>query len=193
MMTSKILWLDTETTGTDPARNGMAQIAGIIEIDGKEKDAFNLHVRPFDDDIIDDTALAVNGFTRDELAGFPPPTEVHGTIVEVLSRHVDRYNRKDKLVFAGYNAQFDLNFMHAFFKKCGDSYFGSWVWWPGLDVSVLAMQRLMPVRHLLPNFKLTTLADYLHITPKGEAHDAMADIRMTRAIYRHLFSEESQS
>lgn len=134
--------------------------------------------------------MTVNGFTRDQLAGFPPPAEVHGAIIDVLGHHVDRYNRKDKLVFAGYNAQFDLNFMHAFFKKCGDSYFGSWVWWPGLDVSVLAMQRLMPMRHLLPNFKLTTLADYLHIAPEGEAHDAMADICMTRALYRHMFPLE---
>lgn len=185
---TKILWLDTETTGTDPKRNGVVQIAGILEVNGKEE-CFDFRVRPFDDDLIEDDALTVNGFTRDQLSGFPPPNEVHGSIVDILSRHVDRYNRQDKLVFAGYNAQFDLNFMHAFFKKCGDPYFGSWVWWPGLDVSVLAMQRLMPVRHLLSNFKLTTLATNLQITPEGEAHDAMADIRMTRAIYRHLFPQ----
>lgn len=186
---TKILWLDTETTGTDPKRNGVVQIAGILELNGKEE-CFDFKVRPFDDDLIEDDALAVNGFTRDQLAGFMPPTEVHSAITSILSRHIDRYNRKDKLVVAGYNAQFDLNFMHAFFKKCGDPYFGSWVWWPGLDVSVLAMQRLMPVRHLLPNFKLTTLAEYLHIIPEGEAHDAMIDIRMTRAIYHYMFPQE---
>ena len=30
----KVLWLDIETTGLDPERHGIVQIAGIIEIDG---------------------------------------------------------------------------------------------------------------------------------------------------------------
>ena len=56
----------------------------------------------------------------------------------MLSAHVDRYDKRDKCFFAGYNGIFDLNFLHAFFKKCGDQYFGSYVWWPSIDVSVMA-------------------------------------------------------
>ena len=55
----------------------------------------------------------------------------------MLSAHVDRYDKRDKCFFAGYNGIFDLNFLHAFFKKCGDQYFGSYVWWPSIDVSVM--------------------------------------------------------
>lgn len=33
----KLLFFDIETTGTNPAKNGIHQISGTIEIDGVEK------------------------------------------------------------------------------------------------------------------------------------------------------------
>ena len=70
MRDKKILWVDTETTGTDPGKNGIIQLAGVLEINGHEISSFDYKIRPFADDVIEDTALAVNGFTREELAGF---------------------------------------------------------------------------------------------------------------------------
>ena len=70
MRDKKILWVDTETTGTDPGKNGIIQLAGVLEINGHEISSFDLKIRPFAEDVIEDTALAVNGFTREELAGF---------------------------------------------------------------------------------------------------------------------------
>ena len=32
----KVLWMDCETSGVDPVRHEILQIAGIIEIEGKE-------------------------------------------------------------------------------------------------------------------------------------------------------------
>ena len=188
MRDKKILWVDTETTGTDPGKNGIIQLAGVLEINGHETTSFDFKIRPFADDVIEDTALTVNGFTREELAGFIPPHDAHNYFVQILSAHVDRYDKRDKCFFAGYNGIFDLNFLHAFFKKCGDPYFGSYVWWPSIDVSVMAGHALMSVRHELPNFRLETVASHFGIQPQGEAHDAMTDIRMTMEIYRRLVS-----
>ena len=117
MRDKKILWVDTETTVTDPGKNGIIQLAGVLEINGQEISGFDYKIRPFAEDVIEDTALAVNGFTREELAGFMPPHDARVSFVQMLSAHVDRYDKRDKCFFAGYNGIFDLNFLHAFFKK----------------------------------------------------------------------------
>lgn len=44
---SKIIYLDTETTGLDKEKNDVIQVAGIIEIDGKEVERFNIFCQPF--------------------------------------------------------------------------------------------------------------------------------------------------
>ena len=193
MRDKKILWVDTETTGTDPGKNGIIQLAGVLEINGNEISTFDYKIQPFPEDVIEDSALAVNGFTREELNGFMPPHDARVAFVKMLSTHVDRYNKRDKFFFAGYNGIFDLNFIHAFFKKCGDPYFGSYVWWPSVDVSVMAGHALMGVRHELPNFKLETVAAHFGIQPQGEAHDAMTDIRMTKAIYDRLLRRQGSA
>lgn len=183
---SKILWIDCETCGLDPKRNGLLQVSGIVEVDGKEVEEFDFRIKPFPTDEIEDSALAVNGITREQLAGFMDPQDAHKDMEQIFERHVSRYDKQDKFVFAGYNAQFDINFLCAFFKKCGDPYFFSWVWWPPLDVSVLAMQQLMGVRHTFKNFKLATLAEHWNIAADS-AHDAFADIRMTKEVYDRLY------
>lgn len=181
-----ILWLDCETGGTDPQRHAVLQIAGIIERPGQPDTEFDYKVRPFDGDAVEDEALLVNGISRQDIESFSAPGLVYASLCGVFTALVDRYDRDDKMIFAGYNAQFDLNCMHAFFRKCDDPYFGSWVWWPGLDVAVLAMERLRPIRHQLPNFRLGTLAAFLGVEPRGDLHDALTDVRLTRDVYRRL-------
>lgn len=191
MRDKKILWVDTETTGTDPGKNGIIQLAGVLEINGQEISSFDYKIRPFADDVIEDTALAVNGLRgRSSPGSCLRRTRV--SFVQMFPAHVDRYDKRDKCFFAGYNGIFDLNFLHAFFKKCGDPYFGSYVWWPSIDVSVMAGHALMSVRHELPNFRLETVAAHFGIQPEGEAHDAMTDIRMTMEIYRRLVSRTQE-
>ena len=48
----KLLYFDTETTGLDPVRNGIIQIAGIIVIDGEVKEEFNIKMQPHENDEI---------------------------------------------------------------------------------------------------------------------------------------------
>ena len=181
-----VLWLDCETGGTDPERHALLQVAGLIEMPGISDVEFEYKIRPFPDDGVEDAALQVNGFDREAVRGFYDPSIVHDVLLRHFGFAVNCFNRADKMIFAGYNAQFDLNFMHAFFRKCGDPYFGSWVWWPGLDVAVLAMERLRFVRHHLPNFKLGTVAAFLGIEAQGDLHDALTDVRLTRNVYRRL-------
>lgn len=64
----KLLFLDLETTGTNPGKHGIHQISGQIVIDGIVKESFDFHVQPNPKAIIEDEALAVAGVTREQVS-----------------------------------------------------------------------------------------------------------------------------
>lgn len=53
----KILYYDLETTGVKYWKNGIHQIAGMIEIDGEIVEAFNFNVQPHPKCIIEPRSL----------------------------------------------------------------------------------------------------------------------------------------
>lgn len=103
----------------------------------------------------------------------------------MLGRYVDKFNKKDKFFLVGYNnAAFDNQFLRGFFLQNGDTYFGSWFWANSIDVMVLASAYLMNRRTEMENFKLSTVAKFLGVSVSDESlHNALYDIRLTRAIY----------
>lgn len=182
----KTLFVDCETTGTDPKKHALIQMAGALFIERQMVEQFNLTIKPFPEDQIEDEALKVNGRTREELGAFRPPREVYQMFVEMLGKHCDKFNKLDKIHMVGYNADFDADFIREWFRKCGDVYFGSWFWFPILDVSKLAGLRLMQRRAALPNFKLMTVAQHLGVNLEGDAHDALYDVRVTMRMFKTL-------
>lgn len=178
----KLLFFDLETTGTNPARHGIHQISGMIEIDGVERERFDFKVRPNPKAEVLDEALAVGGVTREQIESYPPMEDVYRDFVGMLSRYVNKFNKADKFFLVGYNnAAFDNQFLSGFFLQNGDSYFGSWFWSNSIDVMVLASQYLMGERHLMTNFKLSTVAAQLGVSvSEDKLHDALYDIYLTR-------------
>ena len=106
----KHIFIDTETTGTDPEKHGLIQIAGDIFIDGKHVERFDYRACPFGRDVIDEQALEVNGLTLDEISAFSPPKNTYLNFSDLLSKHCDKYRSSDKYHFIGYNADFDAKF-----------------------------------------------------------------------------------
>lgn len=184
----KLLFFDLETTGTNPARHGIHQISGIVEIDGVEQERFDFKVRPNPKAEILDEALAVGGVTREEIDAYPPMEEVYCKLVALLSRYVNKYNKTDKFFLVGYNnASFDNQFLRGFFLQNGDNYFGSWFWSNSVDVMVLASQYLLADRQLMPNFKLSTVAAQLGVVvSEDKLHDALYDVDLTRDAYHKM-------
>lgn len=182
----KLLFFDLETTGTNPARNGIHQISGQIVIDGKKVEDFDFHVQPNPKAIIEEQALSVAGVTREQVLAYPSMCEVYKELVAMLGKYVDKFNKKDKFFLVGYNnASFDNQFLRGFFLQNGDNYFGSWFWSNSIDVMVLASHHLASRRHEMENFKLATVAKFMGINVDDEAlHDAFYDIYLTREIYK---------
>lgn len=181
----KIFYFDLETTGTNPGKNGIHQISGMIEIDGKVMEEFDFHVKPNPRAIIEDAALAVAGVTKEQIMSYPEMGVVYNQLVTMLSKYVDKYDKNDKFFLCGYNnAAFDNQFLRGFFLQNGDMYFGSWFWSNSIDVMVLSTVYLLTKRAAMENFKLSTVAATIGIDVKeDELHNAMYDIYLTRGIY----------
>lgn len=185
----KRVWVDKETTGTDPLRHSVIQLAAIVEINGEVVDEFECFLAPLPGRLIDPRALEVNQRTEDEIKAFPPASVGYSEFKKVLSKHINPYDRGDKAFFSGFNAIFDFNMGHTLAQGVGDKYFGSWFYYPPLDVAVIAGHKLAHVRHTFPNWKLGTLCAHAGIKPEdfgGNAHDALVDISMTRALFYWL-------
>ena len=185
---SKLLYLDLETTGLYPWKNAVVQISGEVEIDGETKEKFNLLVKPFDGAVIEDSALKVNGRTREELETFTCAKEIFREFRAMLERYVNKWSKTDKFFMVGYNSHsFDSQFLREFFKKNGEKYYGSYFWSAGHDVMLLAAYKLAEERHKMKDFKLLTVARQLGIeVDETRLHDAEYDIEITKAMYKEV-------
>lgn len=185
-MGKKIFWFDVETTGLDPVKHDIVQLAYLIEIDGKIIESANLLMQPFDYSTICQESLDIHGRTIDEIKNYPNPRSVYAELISVLEKYVDRYNRSDKFHHAGYNSKFDLDFLKQFFVKNKDVYFGSWFNYRAIDPLTLlhVLDGLDKVS--IPNYKLETVCKYFDIPIN--AHDALSDITATRALTKHICS-----
>lgn len=182
----KRAYVDVETTGLNSETCGVVQVAMIIEIDGIVEKAINLECRPFITDIVMDSALEILNKTSSQLRALQNPTSAHLRLLNILGNYVDRFDRRDKFTFIGYNSSFDDRFLREWFRKCGDKYYGSWFWWPPLDVAQTAMEFLQERRADMPNFKLHSVAKELGFEVAEDAlHDALYDIQLTYDIYQH--------
>lgn len=184
----KIIYFDLETTGVNFWQHGIHQISGAIEIDGEIKEEFNFKVAPNPSAKIEQEALNVGGVTLELIQSYAPMKQVYGELITLLSKYVDKFDKKDKFFLCGYNnASFDNQFLRAFFVQNNDNYFGSWFWSSSIDVMVLATQHLMDARPNMVDFKLKTVAKQCGIEiDESKLHDASYDIMLTRLIYKQI-------
>lgn len=182
----KICYIDTETTGVEPGRHGLIQVALIIEIDGKVEGEYDFRMRPFPSDAIDPKALEVNKIASSDLPNLPDPKEMHRHICTLLNQYVNRFDMADKFTPAGFNVGFDLGFLRAFFLDNKNSYFGSYFNYRAVDPLPLLYWLRFAGAIDLPDYKLATVCEHFGIKLGEDAHDAMADIRATRELIQLL-------
>ena len=133
---TKLLFLDTETTGLDPKRHDVIQIAGVIEDTCRtfEPVQFEINMQPFDYESISKEALAANNTTIEQLQTYQTPKEGIKQLIGIFDKFIDRYNKEDKFVVVGYRTQFDVDFLRETFAKAGEKYFGSYISGYSIDV-----------------------------------------------------------
>ena len=189
----KIALLDVETTGLDPTAHCLWSLAFRFRADARDE-RFVATCRPIDGADIDTEALVVSQVTRAQLGEYTDPREVRGRLESVLSRLCDKFDKHAKFHIVAYNARFDYDFLRAWWERLGADYFGSFFWFPPLDVMSLAAPRLLSVRHTLPNFKLHTVARAFDIDVDDSAlHDADYDLELTAQLFKILYNEQKAS
>ncbi len=178
-----LLWVDTETSGLSPYRNGVLSLAGFHEAP-LDEDTFSYETCPHVTDKIEDAALKVNGYTREQILEFPAAPVVIEAWESYLTRYVNPYDSSDKLTLAGYNVGFDARFLLAWFRKHKNNYFNSYFSVEHLDVLPLVKKWRQVSRVSLPNNKLTTVAEHFGIS--GQFHTALDDIKATYQVYQAI-------
>jgi DNA polymerase-3 subunit epsilon len=181
-----IIFYDTETTGLNYKQHCIHQLAGLIEIDGKVVEAFNLKMAPHPKAKVEKEALAIAGVTEDQIRAYPDQKVVFLQFKQLLGKYIDPYNPKQKAHLAGFNNRFfDDPFLRMWFELNGDQFIGSWFWNDTLDVLVIASQYLLKRRADMPSFKQGRVAKELGLeVDESKLHDALYDVKLARAIYR---------
>lgn len=172
-----------------PEQVGIVQV-GIHVVnelfDVIETESWNF--QPFPSDMVDQKALEKNGLTEDQIVEWVSPLEAHSSMVDFLGGCMDKYNPADKAWFAGYNVQsFDYPLLRSWFNKCGDKFFGSWWWYPPLDVMNMAALLFLDTRVKLENFQLATVAREMGVSvDESMLHDADYDINITVQLFKMI-------
>jgi DNA polymerase-3 subunit epsilon len=183
----KLCFLDTETTGLSAWKNGIIQVAGSIWIEGKKVEKFSWQCKPFPQDEIHPKALEANGLSEEQIMSYGDPTKAVNEMVDMLNEHIDRYNKDDKFLFIGYNAKFDFDFLKNWMKKGDFDYFGSYFFWPPLDVLQAVAWKYRNDREHIEDYKQVTIAKFLGIEVEDEKlHEANYDVEICEKIYYSL-------
>ena len=186
---NKIIFIDTETGGVNPEKAALIQLSGIIRIDKKDVEKFNFFIKPFENSEVNEKALEVQGRTLEELKTdkYVEEKEVYKQFIKLLDKYIDKYDRTDKFIVAGYNVRFDVDILKAFFQRHGNnflfSYLDSSMLDPLYSIRLLQIAEVLPV---LENNKLETWCKHFGIELK--AHDSLEDIEATKKLIGKLIS-----
>ena len=186
--TQKLCFIDTETTGLDAGKNGVHQISFIItDIDAEVVyETADLMFTPHPDVVRDSGHFTLKS---DEELDSREMTSHEASIemIRVLDKHVNKYDKKDKLQFVAYNASFDEKFLRAFFEQHSSTSFGSYFWTPSICCYAAMGFFVQSKRKHLPNMRLGTMCSCAGIAfDGGEAHDGLYDVKKTVELYKYL-------
>lgn len=177
----KILFIDTETGGVNTQNSALIQISGIVRIDRLDIERFNFFVKPYPGLEVTDKALAIQGRSRKEIENYEYETVVYKKLKEIFDRYIDKYDRTDKFIVAGYNVRFDIEILNSLFKRHNDNYLFSYIESTTIDpLQIIGFLQLCNKLPFLENNKLETWCKYFNI--KLNAHDSMEDIVATKKL-----------
>ena len=187
--------LDVEATGTEPAKHSIVSI-GALDL-ANPTNRFYMECRAWDGAHIMDEALAVNGFSREQVTDKSKPTEADLThAFKAWSEGVE------ERTFAGQNVSFDRDFLRAAAERAGHTD------WPfahrTLDTHTMCFMHMVergiqpPVAHKRSALNLDAVLNYCGIPEEPSPHNALtgalchAEV-IARLLYgRKLLPEFSQ-
>lgn len=189
-----ILVIDVETTGLDRYRNSIVSIGGII-IPKTPRDTiyhFYNEARIWSEAEIDDRALEINGFTKDEITNSP----IKFPQQQMLENLVHFAHLSGDMTIWGHNARFDCEFINTSLQREGiDFSFGHRT----LDQHTLAYVRHIdagleiPLKDKRSNLGEDPISEFVGIPSEPKPHNALNGAKWeAEAIHRMLYGENFQ-
>lgn len=181
-----VMWCDTETTGIEVENSGAFEIALLFAVDGEIKEEKRFFLNPLTEKIkYGEEAGRIHGVSEEKIKSFETFNVVIPRIVTFITLSIARFCPNQKLVFAGYNCNFDWKHLKALFERCDykiDDYF-----YKQYDVFDLvkkaSWKRIIPY---LENLKLGTVCKSLGVE-LNNVHTAIDDIKATRNLAIELY------
>lgn len=184
-----ISFIDVETTGFDPWRNEIIQLACIItDKEAKnELDVFNQYCRPLCPTQWTNGAEKVHRITLNEALNFQHPFDMAVNFLNFLKPYKgDSVYHEPKINFVCHSkGRFDYRFLETFFRKLELQYSFWKVFDSKLYESTIDCVKDSFVK--LPNEKLSTIAKYIKFDLNH--HEALSDTRACKEIYKYFKRE----
>ena len=76
---------------------------------------------------VTDEALAIQNRTREEVETFEDEEIIFQKFIAILDKYIDKYDKNDKFILAGYNINFDKEVLNRFFRRNKNNFFFSYV------------------------------------------------------------------
>lgn len=174
--------VDVETSGLSPIKNGMVSL-GAVDLENPNRQFYG-ECRVFYGAVIDEKALEINGFTKDQVIDVSKQSEA-----ELLKDFLNWVEAGSNKVLAGMNPTFDRDFLRATAKRSGIN-------WPlgyrTIDLHSLAFAHML--RKDIENnegiLSMDSILELVGLEKREGAHNALDDAKLTsEAIYRLIFQK----
>jgi len=185
----KEIWIDLETTGLNPDKDTIIEIACIFPTD-KGDDIFHKYCLPDEKPENFQNISKLTGITWEFLEenGFKEDV-LFSLFLNWLDGIISKYNKNDKAILCGYNVLgFDSKFLRKLFYRNCNNFYGSYFYSPSFDVFSKIAEELKDENiPQLPSYNLKSCCDFFNID--FMAHSAIADIQATIELYKKLKGE----
>lgn len=187
----KLGFLDTETTNLNPLIGEITEVSVIIDNGETRKNMgkISLKFRPEKWDNIDPKALEATGKSIEDLEAYPDRDESFLKLVTFLEKHVNKYDRDDKMYAVAHNLWFDYNWLRALFDDYNERhntkhYYFSFFHIEGFDTIAFMTYFKILLGREYENMRLGTLCEALKIeVDESKTHGSLYDTILLRKLF----------
>jgi len=182
-MVPAFLAFDTETTGLDPDTNEILSIA-LVLLDASFNTLDERIIYAFPEGEVHPKAAEVNGYTAESWA---EKGAVSQLVLFAQTHEFIRPHRR--LIPLGHNVKFDIGFLRSLFRRHDSSDLGRHLSHHSIDtVGIALFFDMVLFGKKSGAYSLGALCERFGI-PLENAHDALADIHATIALFQYLYTQ----